>query len=57
MRAPHDGVVRQENLDNLIGQYFPRGRQFCEVGSGDEYRAIISLDEAQARRVTVGQVA
>ncbi len=57
LRAPHDGVIREENLDNLIGQYFLRGRQFCEVGSRNEYRAIISLDESQARRVVAGQPA
>ena len=57
LRAPRDGVIRQEDLDKLIGQYFPRGRQFCEVGSANEFRAIISLDESEARRVTVGQMA
>lgn len=55
LRAPRDGVIRQENLANLIGQYFPRGRAFCEVGSPNEYRVIISLDESQARRVAKGQ--
>ena len=50
-------MIREENLDNFIGQYFLRGRQFCEVGSRDEYRAIISLDESQARRVVAGQPA
>ena len=57
LRAPHDGVVRQQGLANLIGQYFTRGKEFCEVGSRDEYRAIISLDESQARRVVAGQTA
>ncbi len=57
LRAPRAGVVRQENLDQLLGQYFQRGRTFCEVGSADEYRAIISLGESEARRITVGQVA
>jgi putative peptide zinc metalloprotease protein len=57
LRATHDGVVRDQHLGNLLGQYFPRGRKFCEIGSTDEYRAIISLDEAQARRVTAGQPA
>ena len=57
LRAPHDGVVRQQGLANLVGQYFIRGKEFCEVGSRDEYRAIISLDEGQARRVTAGQAA
>jgi putative peptide zinc metalloprotease protein len=57
LRAAHDGVVREQHLDNLLGQYFPRGRKFCEIGSADEYRAIISLDEAQARRVMAGQPA
>ena len=57
LRAAHDGVVRDQHLDNLLGQYFPRGRKFCEIGSADEYRAIISLDEAQARRVKEGQPA
>ena len=57
LRATHDGVIREQHLDNLLGQYFPRGRKFCEVGSADEYRATISLDEAQARRVTAGQPA
>ena len=57
LRAPHDGVVRQQDLSNLIGQYFGRGKEFCEVGSRDEYRAIISLDESQARRVAAGQPA
>lgn len=55
LRAPHDGIIRQDNLANLIGQYFPRGRAFCEVGSPNEYRVIISLDEAQAQRVAKGQ--
>ena len=50
-------MVREENLDNLVGQYFSRGREFCEVGSADEYRAIISLDESQARRIVAGQSA
>ncbi len=57
LRAPHDGVVRQQELANLIGQYFVRGKEFCEVGSRDEFRAIISLDESQARRVVAGQPA
>ncbi len=57
LRAAHAGVLRTQHLGDLIGQYFPRGRKFCEVGSADEYRAIISLDEAQARRVTAGQPA
>ena len=57
LRAPHDGVVRQQGLANLVGQYFIRGKEFCEVGSRDEYRAIISLDESQARRVVAGQTA
>ena len=57
LRAPHDGVVRDQKLDNLVGQYFLRGRPFCEVGSKDEYRAIISLDESQAHRVMAGQTA
>ncbi len=55
LRAPRDGVIRQDNLANLIGQYFPRGRAFCEVGSPNDYRVIISLDEAQAQRVAKGQ--
>ncbi len=55
LRAPHDGVVRDQELDKLVGQFFMRGRPFCEVGSADEYRAIISLDESEARRVAVGQ--
>lgn len=55
LRAPHDGVVRDQHLDSLLGQYFPRGRRFCEIGSADTFRAIISLDEAQARRVVAGQ--
>jgi putative peptide zinc metalloprotease protein len=55
LRAPRDGIIRQGGLADLIGQYFPRGRVFCDVGSNEEYRAIISLDESQARRVTVGQ--
>jgi putative peptide zinc metalloprotease protein len=57
LRATHAGVLRDQHLDNLLGQYFARGRKFCEIGSTDEYRAIISLDEAQARRVTAGQPA
>jgi putative peptide zinc metalloprotease protein len=57
LRATRDGVIRQEGLANLVGQYFQRGRIFCEVGSDHEYRAIISLDEGQARRVAVGQPA
>lgn len=55
LRAPRDGIIRQDNLANMIGQYFPRGRAFCEVGSPNEYRVIISLDEAQSQRVTKGQ--
>jgi putative peptide zinc metalloprotease protein len=55
--ADHGGVVREQHLDNLVGQYFPRGRKFCEVGSAGEFRAIISLDEGQARRVMAGQSA
>ena len=57
LRAPHGGVIRQEDLDKLLGQYFQRGRALCEVGSANEYRAIISLGESEARRITVGQVA
>ena len=57
LRAPHDGIVRQQGLANLVGQYFTRGKEFCEVGSRDEFRAIISLDESQARRVVAGQSA
>ncbi len=57
LRAPRDGIIRQQGLNKLTGQYFPRGRQFCEIGSADEFRAIISLDESQARRVAVGQTA
>ncbi len=55
LRAPRDGVVREQDLENMLGQYFTRGRPLCEVGSRNEYRAIISLDESEARRVTVGQ--
>ena len=57
LRAPRDGIVRTQDLDNLVGQYFLRGRPLCEIGSKDEYRAIISLDESQAHRVAVGQTA
>jgi putative peptide zinc metalloprotease protein len=57
LRATHDGVVREQHLNNLVGQFFPRGRKFCEIGSADEYRAIISLDEGEARRVRAGQPA
>ena len=57
LRAPHDGIVREQDLSHLLGQYFLRGRPFCEVGSSDEFRAIISLDESEARRVSVGQPA
>ncbi len=57
LRAPHDGVVRQQGLANLVGQYFSRGKEFCEVGNRDEYRAVISLDESQARQVVAGQTA
>ena len=57
LRAPRDGVVREERLDHLVGQFFQRGRPFCEIGSKDEYRAIISLDESQARQVMAGQPA
>ena len=57
LRAPHDGIVRQQRLADMVGQFFTRGKEFCEIGSRDEYRAIISLDEAQARRVVAGQAA
>lgn len=57
LRAPHDGVIREQNLDDLVGQYMGRNRPFCEIGSRDEYRAIISLGESEARRVVVGQPA
>ena len=49
LRAPHDGIIREQDLGHLLGQYFLRGRSFCEVGSRDEFRAIISLDESEAR--------
>ena len=55
LRAPHDGVVREEDLQKLVGQFFLRGRTLCAVGSRHEYRAIISLGESEARRVAVGQ--
>lgn len=55
LRAPHDGVVREQDLQNLVGQFFLRGRPLCEVGNRGEYRAIISLGESEARRVSVGQ--
>lgn len=57
LRAPHDGVIREQNLEDLLGQYLVRNRPFCEIGSRDEYRAIISLGESEARRVMVGQPA
>ena len=57
LRAPHDGIIREQDLSRLTGQYFLRGRPLCEVGSRDEFRAIISLDESEARRVEVGQSA
>ena len=55
LRAPHDGVVRGTDLPNLVGQFLARGRTFCELGAADAFRAVIALDESQARRVAVGQ--
>ena len=55
LRAPRDGVVRGPDLANFVGQFLARGRAFCELGAADTYRAVIALDESQARRVTVGQ--
>lgn len=55
LRAPRDGVVRGGELQNLVGQFVARGRTFCELGAADTYRAVISLDESQARRVVLGQ--
>ncbi len=55
LRAPRDGVVRGVELTNLVGQYLARGRTVCELGAADTYRAVISLDESEARRVAVGQ--
>ena len=57
LRAPHDGIIREQDLSRQLGQYFLRGRPFCEVGSRDQFRAIISLDESEARRVEIGQPA
>jgi putative peptide zinc metalloprotease protein len=57
LKADQDGVVRTAGLAKYTGQYFERGRVFCEIGSADEFRAIISLDESQARQVTAGQPA
>lgn len=55
LRAPRDGVIRGQDLPNVVGQYLPRGRVFCELGAADQYRAIISLGEGEARRVALGQ--
>lgn len=55
IHAPRDGVVRTAHLKNLIGQYFAHGKVIFEYGTASDFRAIISLDENQARQVTLGQ--
>jgi putative peptide zinc metalloprotease protein len=55
LRAPHEGIVRNSRLQDLRDSYLKRGTPFCEIGSPDRFRVIISLDEQQARKVEVGQ--
>lgn len=55
IRAPRAGVVRTWHIRDLVGQYFPAGRPVVELGTDQNLRGIIPLDERQARRVQAGQ--
>ncbi len=55
LKAPADGIVRTWKMREREGQYFGNDRPVCEVGTNEKMRAIIPLNEKEARRVNVGQ--
>lgn len=55
LRAPYDGVVREWNLHERIGLHFAKGHPVVSIGEKNRLRAIIPLNERQARRVAAGQ--
>lgn len=55
LRATRPGVVRTRRTSDLIGQFFLAGQPILEIGDDSSLRAIIALDEKQARRIATGQ--
>lgn len=55
LTAPRDGIIRTRDLANLSGRYFAKGQLICEIGEHGNLRAIIPLNEREAKRVHAGQ--
>jgi len=53
--SPSDGIIRTWKMSERTGQYFSPDHPVCEVGTNLKMRAIIPLNEKEARRVSVGQ--
>lgn len=55
LTAPADGILRSSHLDRLVGRYFAKGQLIAEIGDHASLRAIIPLNEREAKRVHIGQ--
>ncbi|MEO6846019.1 MAG: efflux RND transporter periplasmic adaptor subunit [Chthoniobacterales bacterium] len=55
IRAPYSGTIRNPHIKDIINEFFKVGQPICELGLTNTWRALIPLNEHQAKQIAKGE--